>query len=401
MRNFPPCSGSRRDPQPVLGLADVGAERRQFGGERGQPVGLVAAQVRHSGDDRRSLGEAQQRRDHRRQLADVVQIQFDAGDRAAAGDRQAARVEFGGRAQDGRQAAQPVPGLRRPLRPARDPHRAAGRDRGGDERRRRREVRLDDVLGTGKPCRVDVELGALTVHSGPEPAEHLDGHRDMRFARHLAAHQAHGDTLLERGPGEQQRGQELARRRGVQIDPAAPQTAFAVDGEGRCLAAVVVDAGAEVAQRLQQRPDGTAADGLVAVEQCRAGAQRGERGGEPGDRARVAEFHPDGLVGMDAAGAERVHEVAADAALRVGAEGVDGAEHEARVPGVERGPHPRRRAGERGEDVGPVGDRLRTGDADVRVERAFRDRCGPGVVRVCHVARVAVFHSIGRLRRGR
>jgi len=67
--------------------------------------------VRDAGDDRRPFREAQQRGDHRGQLAYLVQIQLSTWERAGAGHREAVSVEFDPLAELGQQAAQPVAGL--------------------------------------------------------------------------------------------------------------------------------------------------------------------------------------------------------------------------------------------------------------------------------------------------
>ena len=54
------------DLQPVRALGDLGAERAQFAGERGEPVGLVAADVADAAQPRRRVGQRGQRREHRR-----------------------------------------------------------------------------------------------------------------------------------------------------------------------------------------------------------------------------------------------------------------------------------------------------------------------------------------------
>ena len=56
------------------------AQAGQLGRQRGEPVGLVPAQVREPGQLRRAVGQRGQRREHGRQLADVVQVGDQAGD---------------------------------------------------------------------------------------------------------------------------------------------------------------------------------------------------------------------------------------------------------------------------------------------------------------------------------
>ena len=59
-------------------LGHVGAEAAELGGQRGQPVGLVAADVRDAAQVARARGQRAQRGDRRRELAVVVQVDVDA-----------------------------------------------------------------------------------------------------------------------------------------------------------------------------------------------------------------------------------------------------------------------------------------------------------------------------------
>ncbi len=88
----PPCSGAGRMRSPSVGLGDVGAEAAELGGEGGEPVGLVAADVGDAAQLRRRVGQRAQGGDGRGQLADVVQVDVDArAGVAGAGHGQARR----------------------------------------------------------------------------------------------------------------------------------------------------------------------------------------------------------------------------------------------------------------------------------------------------------------------
>ena len=76
--------GGRADLQPVRRLGDVAAEAAELGGERGEPVGLVAADVRHPADPGRARGQRGEGGDGRGELAGVVQVDVDAGQRRRA-----------------------------------------------------------------------------------------------------------------------------------------------------------------------------------------------------------------------------------------------------------------------------------------------------------------------------
>ena len=64
---------------------------RELGGEGGEPVGLVAADVRDAAQSRRCLRERAERGDRGRELADVVQVGVDAQDRVGAVHGEAVR----------------------------------------------------------------------------------------------------------------------------------------------------------------------------------------------------------------------------------------------------------------------------------------------------------------------
>ena len=81
----PAVQGRRPERQAVLGLGHVGAEAAELAGQRGEPVGLVAADVRDAAQHGRRLGQRAQRGHHGGQLADVVEVGVDA--RPGAGDR--------------------------------------------------------------------------------------------------------------------------------------------------------------------------------------------------------------------------------------------------------------------------------------------------------------------------
>ncbi len=70
--------GGGTDREAVVVLVDVAAEAGELGGERGEPVGLVAADVGDPAQVRRSVGQRAQRGHRRRQLAVVVQVEVDA-----------------------------------------------------------------------------------------------------------------------------------------------------------------------------------------------------------------------------------------------------------------------------------------------------------------------------------
>ena len=61
---MPPCSGRGRIVSPSSSSLDLAAEAGQLGGQRGEPVGLVPAQVADAGQRRRGVGQRGERREH-------------------------------------------------------------------------------------------------------------------------------------------------------------------------------------------------------------------------------------------------------------------------------------------------------------------------------------------------
>ena len=64
----------RPQAEPVVVLGDVRPESAELGRERGEPVGLVAAEVRDAAQHAGCLGQCAQGGDRGRELADVVQV---------------------------------------------------------------------------------------------------------------------------------------------------------------------------------------------------------------------------------------------------------------------------------------------------------------------------------------
>jgi len=198
------------DGQPVGGLGGVPAERGQLGGQRGQPVGLVAAQVGDAAQLRRAVGQRGQGGDGRGELADVVQVDVDPGEPVGTGHGDAVRPGSDGRAelfehaQDGHARL----GGTRPASPARDP--PAGDRRGGQEHRGVGQVGLDHpVPREDRGGRYPPGVRLAVVHVDPGGAQHVDGHLDVRQGRHRLAVVDHRQALVVGRPGQQQAGHEL------------------------------------------------------------------------------------------------------------------------------------------------------------------------------------------------
>ena len=145
----PPRPPGHRAQRPGPDLQAVGvlghraAQGVDLGGQRGDPVGLVAAHVGDAAQPGRPVGERGQRGHHRGQLADLGQVDVDAVQPGRPAHGHARGVEVHLAAHRAQQVEDGRAGLGGVLRPAGDGHRAAGDDRGGQERRRAGQVRLD------------------------------------------------------------------------------------------------------------------------------------------------------------------------------------------------------------------------------------------------------------------
>ena len=107
-----PAQQPRVDGQAVLGLVHVAAQALQLGGQRGQPVGLVAADVGDAVDVGGAVGQRRDRGHHRGQLAGVAQIELDAVDLVgAAHGQRAVLVEVDVGAERGQHVPDRVAGL--------------------------------------------------------------------------------------------------------------------------------------------------------------------------------------------------------------------------------------------------------------------------------------------------
>jgi hypothetical protein len=164
----------------------------------------------------------------------------------------------------------------------------------GDQRRREElggvgQVGLDLHVEGVDLARLDPPgvLVAVVDHDA-RVAQRLDGHLDVRQARHGRSVVVHRDALVEAGAGQEQPGHELRRRRGVEGDGPAGHRPAAVDGERQAAAAVVVDLDPEGAQRAQHRCHGAQPGVRVAVEAHRAIGQTGHCGDEAHDVAGEA-----------------------------------------------------------------------------------------------------------------
>ena len=172
-------------------------------------------------------------------------------------------------------------------------------------------------------------------------AQRLDGHLDVRQARHRLAVVVHRDALVEAGAGEQQPGDELRGRRRVEGDGPAAHRPAAADGERQAAAAVVVDLDPEGAQRPEHRCHGAQPGVRVAVEAHRSVGQAGHRRDEAHDVAGQPAV--DGAP-ADAAAAGVTSQSPSSTSLdRTGAQGAQRLRHEQGVARPQRGAQQGRR----------------------------------------------------------
>ena len=132
----------------------------------------------------------------------------------------------------------------------------------------------------------DQVLGPPCLDRDAVLAQARQGHLDVGEGGHRRSLVLHGHALVVRRAGEQQRGDELARRRRVDDHPAAAHAAGARDGERQRAAPSVVDAHPQSAQRIEDPGHRSGARVRVAVEgdRCRRPAQR--RAGRTASRCR-------------------------------------------------------------------------------------------------------------------
>ena len=140
----------------------------------------------------------------------------------------------------GQDLAQRVAGLGRRARPVAHDHLAAAHRGQREERRGVRQVRLDgaveraDRAGRDRP-----PVGVGVVDLDAVLAQHRHRHLDVGERRDRLAVVAYVDAVLVAGPGQQQRGDELRRRRGVDDHRAARGPSPSRDPERQRPAAVV------------------------------------------------------------------------------------------------------------------------------------------------------------------
>ena len=147
------------DHQAVGRLLALPAEAVDLGGQRGQPVGFVAAKMRDAAQLRHRTrgGQRGQRRHRRCQLADLVQVDVEAAVGLRTLHLQVGITMADNRTQLLQDCQDGVGGLHAGRRPPRHAHGSAADHRGRQERHRVGEVGLDVPVpwlrsGRGRPA---------------------------------------------------------------------------------------------------------------------------------------------------------------------------------------------------------------------------------------------------------
>ena len=255
---MPPCSGAAVMTRPSAVSAQSPPRRVDLGAQRGQPVGLVAAQMGDTGQPRHRAGRGQRgQRRHRRAPARRRR----AGRRRSPGSRRrpatsryesvmahsrsdqlrgsSRMVSAGCTLTVGQPAMRTVPPV------------TAAAARNGTEFDRSGSigpVPRRDRAGLHPPL---VGRGVVDVDAGL--AQHRHRHRDVRGRRHRRPGVHHRQPVGEGGAGQQQARRRTARTPTRRCRTVPPRTAPRPRTENG--SPVPVDVDAEAAQRVEQRGD--------------------------------------------------------------------------------------------------------------------------------------------------
>ena len=341
-------------------------------GQRGEPVGLVAAQVRDAAQPGRGVGQRGEGGDRRRELAGGVQVEVDAVDRAGAGHAQHVAVQPRGGAhaledpgQQARRAAWCAVGQPGHAHgPAGDQRRARGTAPRWTGRARR--ARPAPAIGPGATCQISGP-GVVDLDAG------LPQH--LRRSSRCAAGSAASGRCAAASARCSNRAAASSRPDTNWLDADASTSTWpprdatrAVHRERQVPGLVVLLDRARPARAAPRAPDPSAGPGRRSSPSNRTGSV-----GERGDRRQEAHDGP-GEAAVDARAAahrpRRDHPVGAvlvdpRAQARAARRAMSSVSRDRSAP--RRRPGPVR---ERGEHEVPVGQGLRSGHVDERVERA-------------------------------
>ena len=224
------------------------------------------------------------------------------------------------------------------------------------------------------PRRTSPLVGHRVVDHHPGLAQHRHRHRDVRGGRNRRAGVHQRQAGAEGRSGQQQAGDELRGRRGVDVDRAASHRPVPADQERQPGA---LDVDAESAQCVEQRGDGPGPGLVVAVELDGRGAQCGQRRDEPQHRAGQSAVDAGAGGGGHGAADSEVGAPTDD----VEAEGLQRADHQVGVAAAQRtddgGAAVSLSRGQRRQDQGAVGLRLRARHRDRGVHGTRCPGCRP------------------------
>ena len=372
------AKGPRRDPQPIVAGLDPGAEPRELGFERGHPVRLLDAQVRHVADRRRAVREERRDADGEHCVRECVHVGLDPAESPVGRpaqrdrvrpplDRAAHRLEHPEHAEIG------LLGVRG--EPVDDD--AAAADRRGDEGiDRSLRIRLDRVVAAlVAHARADEERRAAVapLDLGTECAHHVEGQVDEGARDEDVVDETQLDVSSGEGRGEQQPRHELARAPRIDRRAAARQAAA---GDAQRRTAVLAEDLArrtERGQRVDELADRPLSHVPPAVDRHRAVGEAGDRGQEAGGgpgqahverRVRRPERAADALEGPGVARGLVVADRDAEAAQALA--------HRFGVVARRHADEPGAAVGEAGGDQRSVRDAPRAGRAEAGVDRAAR-----------------------------
>ena len=320
----------------------------------------------------------------RGQLADVGQVGVDAVRRCRCRARSGPPwPSVRSPPMRGEELAQPVARLGGAARPAGHGDRAAGDQRGGQERGRAGEVGLDVPAAARRagPARPATRR-ACVVDVGAGGAQHLHGHPQVRRARHGRPPCRSTMPRSKSGAASSSPETNWLERGGVDHDLAAARP-----GRRRARSAAArrprqPRCDAEGAQRVDQRRHRALARARVAVEGDRPGGERRPAAAGTASPCRPARRRPG--PGRAAAAGGSTH--GSSSRWRRRRPGRAGRPPSVRCRGRAAGGRGCRAVRQRGEHQRAGGHRLGSGQADGGADRCGRGRCGPRCRRLGHVA---------------
>ena len=370
--------------EPVGVLLRVDAQPAQLGHDRGDAIGLLAADEANSAHLRGTVSEDRNRGEGLSGVGDVGHLDLDAAQGAPSADHDVIVGPLDSCTHPGQDVDEGDVALGGPPTEAVDAHRAACDHRGRRPVRRSRRVGLHLEAGyrpipTGRHAQRSPVV--VDLHRRAERLHHLDGEPDVGHRHELGA-DLHRQAVVEARPRQEQPREELAadvarHRNGPPEDVAArrgdPHRQVSGLAEG-------VHADAKVAECIEQRSHRTTPHRLGAVDHDRATGQRGDRSDEArrGPRQsnvedRSVDRRPTGTTvhpQHGGRGTDRPFPAAGHRRSDTHPERSKAVEHRRGVVSLECPDHVGDPTGERRAHQGTVRHALGAGRSDRRVERA-------------------------------